>query len=96
MHGNKIKYIEECDKLSKLNHLHSLTIHGNPIENLPGFRLYIVSKTPQLKHLNFAGISKAEKQTATTWMQSSHGKMKHVDEYPKEKKSSKKIVDDES
>ena len=31
LHGNKIKYIEQCDKLAKMNKLSSLTVHGNPI-----------------------------------------------------------------
>ena len=94
LHGNKIKYIEECDKLAKLSQLNSLTVHGNPIENIPGFRLYLVSKLPKLKHLNFAGISKAEKQTAKTFMQTYHGKMKVIDENTP-KKQHKIIKDDD-
>jgi Leucine-rich repeat (LRR) protein len=64
LHGNKIYNLTEIDKLSNLKELTALAIHGNPIENLPGFRKYIINKIPQLKHLNFSGISKAERETA--------------------------------
>lgn len=43
----------ELEKLNKLVNLTSFAVHGNPIENLNGFRFYIVAKFPQLKHLNF-------------------------------------------
>lgn len=95
LHGNKIKDIEQCDKLEKLHHLNALTIHGNPIENLPGFRLYIISKLSQIKHLNFAGVSKAERQTAKTWSQIHAGKLKNYDNGAKFKQIVKKNVDEE-
>lgn len=64
LHANKIGDLKEVDKLKSLKHLTTLTLHGNPIENLPIFRHYILSKLPQLKHLNFSGISKSDRQTA--------------------------------
>ena len=33
LHANAIKHLSELDKLSKLEHLKSLTLHGNPIES---------------------------------------------------------------
>jgi Leucine-rich repeat (LRR) protein len=43
----------ELEKLSKLTNLTTFAVHGNPIENLAGFRFYIIAKLPNLRHLNF-------------------------------------------
>jgi hypothetical protein len=64
MHGNRISDLNEVDKLQTLKNLNALTLHGNPIENLPGFRHYVLAKLPNLKHLNFCGVSNAERTTA--------------------------------
>ncbi len=64
LHGNKLYDLTEIDKLTQLKELTVLTLHGNPIENLPGYRHYILLKLPKLKHLNFAGISRNDKMTA--------------------------------
>jgi hypothetical protein len=71
-----------------LKSLTTLAIHGNPIETLPAYRLYIISKLPMLKNLNFSTISKADRATASTWSKTyggkiqrlSHGKKKVKDE----------------
>ena len=62
-------------------------------ENINGYRLYLITKLPQLKHINFSGISKAEKQTAKTFMQT-QGKLKPLDD-DSEKKPVKKVIDDD-
>lgn len=56
--------MKEVDKLKSLKQLNVLTLHGNPIENLPIFKHYILSKLPNLRSLNFSGISKADRHTA--------------------------------
>ncbi len=80
------------DKLAKLKNLSTLTLHGNPVENLTGFRHYILSKLPTLKHLNFSGISKAERQTAIIWTKSNNKPLKI--EVAKEKKEVVKNEED--
>jgi Leucine-rich repeat (LRR) protein len=88
VHGNKIADLSEVDKLSKLKNLTAFTIHGNPVETLAGFRHYILTKLPNLKHLNFSGISKADRQTAITWIKSNNKPTKveaKVEEKPKKK-----------
>lgn len=70
LHGNKLIDVGEVDKLAKLKNLQALTIHGNPIETVNGCRHYILAKLPLLKHLNFSGISKADRATATVWTKS--------------------------
>lgn len=67
LHGNQIAKLEELDKLAELPHLLSLTVHGNPIESQPGFRSYILSRLPNLKTLNFSGVTKADLKNASTW-----------------------------
>lgn len=90
LHGNKIKGIEEVDKLNTLTKLTSLSLHGNPIELLPGFRLYVIKRIPYLKQLNFSAISKADHRTANTWSQINGGKIRQPIQEGHKKKSSKK------
>ncbi len=70
MHGNRIFDLSEIDKLKKLKNLTALTLHGNPCENLPCFRHYVLSKLPKLRHLNFSGVSKADQQTSAVFVKS--------------------------
>lgn len=70
LHANKINDLKEVDKLKSLKHLDLLTLHGNPIENLPIFKHYILSKLPTLRNLNFTGLSKADRQTAVIRLKS--------------------------
>ncbi|XP_072118605.1 leucine-rich repeat-containing protein 51 isoform X3 [Mobula birostris] len=37
-HGNQVGELFEADKLASLPHLRSLTLHGNPMEMLKGYR----------------------------------------------------------
>lgn len=66
LHCNYISDLNELLKLEKL-HLQSLTIHGNPLEAIPNFRLYIISVLPHLKKLDTVLISKKEKEAASVW-----------------------------
>jgi len=59
LHCNYIKDMNEMCHLNK-NQLRSLTIHGNPIENIPNFRLYIISILPTLKKIDTVLISRKE------------------------------------
>ncbi|XP_020823501.1 leucine-rich repeat-containing protein 51 isoform X3 [Phascolarctos cinereus] len=43
LHGNCIHHLPEVDKLSSLPKLRSLTLHGNPIEEEKGYRLYLIA-----------------------------------------------------
>ena len=76
LHGNKFSEINELEKLTDLPHLTSLAVHGNPMEKITGFRHYILRNLPNLKQVNFGGISKADRQTAEVWMKSNKKPMK--------------------
>ena len=59
LHCNYIKDMNELCSLSQ-NQIKSLTIHGNPIENIPNFRLFIISILPKLRRIDTVLISKKE------------------------------------
>ncbi|KAG5461230.1 MAG: hypothetical protein BJ554DRAFT_6608, partial [Olpidium bornovanus] len=63
-HANEIQHLCEVDKLAALPKLHTLTLHGNPMENVRGYRLYVVYRLPNLRHLDFCAVTKAERATA--------------------------------
>lgn len=95
LHGNKINNLLEIEKLKKLKNLTTLTLHGNPIENLVAFRHFILSRLPNLKTINFSGISKSDRQTALTWIKSNSKPVTIVNDESELKKISKKSDSDE-
>lgn len=64
VHGNKISNIADTLRLRKLKSLRSLTLHGNPIEDVPCYRSYIVHLLPQLLVLDFSQVIAAERKKA--------------------------------
>ena len=64
LHCNYIKDLKEITKIAAP--LISLTIHGNPIEAIPGFRQFIIAVIPTLKNLDTAHISKKERDGSDT------------------------------
>lgn len=42
MHGNEITNLEECRKLQQLVNLQNLTLYGNPIEQIKGYRMWVL------------------------------------------------------
>jgi Leucine-rich repeat (LRR) protein len=73
LHGNYIYNLEEVKKLSNLENLISLTLHGNPIEQIPGYRLYALgimySKFGALKKLDSVVITRKEEEGCFVWNQ---------------------------
>ncbi|XP_066555307.1 leucine-rich repeat-containing protein 51 [Amia ocellicauda] len=67
LHGNSISKLSEMDKLGALPHLHSVTLHGNPLENEKGYRSYVISTLPHLKSLDFSSVTRQERDTAQIW-----------------------------
>lgn len=61
LHGNFIYEMAEVVKLGDLEHLRVLTLHGNEIEQIPGYRMYvlgiILAKNPNLKKLDTVMIT---------------------------------------
>ncbi|KAL5011992.1 hypothetical protein ScPMuIL_010543 [Solemya velum] len=67
LHGNQIAEIQEIEKLTSLHSLKKLTLHGNPMEDVKGYRQHILSILPHLNVLDFSCVTKADRRTAETW-----------------------------
>ena len=67
LHGNQITKFNEVDKLRELSHISKLTLHGNPIEEMRNYRLYMVCEIPTLRSLDFIGITKVDRDRVMTW-----------------------------
>ncbi|XP_061074109.1 leucine rich repeat containing 51 isoform X2 [Conger conger] len=67
LHGNKIAKLSEVDKLGVLPCLHTLTLHGNAVENEKGYRGYLIKMLPHLKSIDFCTVTKEETVMAKIW-----------------------------
>ncbi|WAQ99405.1 LRC51-like protein [Mya arenaria] len=67
LHGNQIADPGLIDQLVPIRTLRKLTLHGNPMENVKGYRWLVLSKLPQLQSLDFSCITKADRMTTGTW-----------------------------
>ena len=60
LHANYIQKLEEVALLAKCNSLINLTLHGNPIEHIKGYRLLVIELLPALEKLDFTLVSEKE------------------------------------
>lgn len=68
LHGNKLHKYSDIDNLSLcLPKLHSLTLHGNPIDEKKHYRNYVIASFPTLMQLDFSSITKGDREKAETW-----------------------------
>ncbi len=67
LHGNAIGDIKEVAKLAKFKHLRSLTLHGNPMDEVKNYRYHVLALIPSLKSLDFAAVTKKDADTALTF-----------------------------
>lgn len=67
LHANSIEKLSEIDKLAALPELINVTLHGNPIENIRGYRQHIIFMLPHLKTLDFTAITNQDRSDALTW-----------------------------
>jgi hypothetical protein len=67
LHGNDIGEIKEIAKLSKFKNLRSLTLHGNPMDEVRNYRYHILALIPSLKSLDFAAVTRQDADTAVTF-----------------------------
>jgi Leucine-rich repeat (LRR) protein len=58
LHCNYLFDMNNLIKLSNLDNLKTLTIHGNPLTSVNNFRIYIIGILPYLKKLDSVVISK--------------------------------------
>ncbi|KAG1709969.1 hypothetical protein DVH05_016978 [Phytophthora capsici] len=68
LHGNSLSKYSDIDALAKwLPRLHSITLHGNPIEEKKHYRNYAIAAFPNLKQLNFSSVTPGDRDKAETW-----------------------------
>ncbi|XP_074519888.1 leucine-rich repeat-containing protein 51-like [Halichoeres trimaculatus] len=67
LHSNQIKSLKEVDQLGKLMFLHTITLHGNPIAIVQGYRRYVIAVLPQLKKMDFNSVTREERALADVW-----------------------------
>ncbi|CAG5120945.1 unnamed protein product [Candidula unifasciata] len=67
LHGNNITELKEVNKLASLKKLWKLTLHGNDIDKIKGYRQYVLSTIPTLVNLDFSTVTKGDRVTAGTW-----------------------------
>ena len=60
-HGNYVLNLEEVRKLGQLEHLHTLTLYGNQIEQIPGYRMWVLGAL----YLNSATLKKFDQVVVT-------------------------------
>lgn len=59
-HANCIEDLSSVAILSKCKSLLNLTLHGNPIEHIRGYRHYIIEMIPSLEKLDYTLVSEKE------------------------------------
>ncbi|CAL1537980.1 unnamed protein product [Lymnaea stagnalis] len=67
LHGNNIGDMKEVNKLTSLKKLMKLTLHGNDIENIKGYRFFVLATLPNLINFDFSRVTKGDRVTATTF-----------------------------
>ncbi|KAL6471893.1 hypothetical protein MHYP_G00205430 [Metynnis hypsauchen] len=73
LHGNSVSDLSEVDKLGTLPFLHTVTLHGNAMEFVQGYRGYVISTVPHLKMMDFSAVTKQERVMASVWHRGGRG-----------------------
>ena len=63
---NRIATFEDIDEIAHLKSLEFLSLEENPVTLLNGYRAYVVARMPQLRVLDYAKITQAERASAAT------------------------------
>jgi hypothetical protein len=70
LHCNYLYKLDDIANLKRANlPLISITIHGNPIETIPGFRLYIINVFENLKKIDSVLVSKKERDNSKVFVE---------------------------
>ncbi|KAM3616626.1 uncharacterized protein V6R79_021016 [Siganus canaliculatus] len=67
LHGNSIFILSEVDHLGVLPRLHTITLHGNAIENYKSYRSRVISALPWLKTMDFSAVTPQERILSKFW-----------------------------
>lgn len=71
LHGNYILNLDEVKKLGTLKELHTLTLYGNPMEQISGYRMWVLGvmylNSETLKKLDQVVVTKKEFDAVCVW-----------------------------
>lgn len=67
MQSNNIERLKEVAKLKGLQHLRTLTLFANPVEQKKNYRWYVIATLPQLTKLDATVITEKERHRARYW-----------------------------
>ncbi|KAG2501609.1 hypothetical protein HYH03_000114 [Edaphochlamys debaryana] len=76
--NNRISNLQDIDPLATLKKLEHLSLHGNPVVTKPNYRLYVVSKLPRLKILDFKKVKQKERDAAKAAFSSEEAQASHA------------------
>mmetsp|Transcript_1998 Transcript_1998/g.4239 ORF Transcript_1998/g.4239 Transcript_1998/m.4239 type:complete len:189 (+) Transcript_1998:81-647(+) len=68
LQANDIKEVKALKPLQKCTNLKKLAMHGNPIEDTPNYRQYMMLLVPSLRMLDFSMITDADRSNATNFV----------------------------
>jgi hypothetical protein len=66
--------MREVMKLSTLANLKNLTMNGNPLEQIPSYRFWIIALMPTITKLDTTLVTKMERYSADFWAESNHAR----------------------
>ncbi|GLI68001.1 hypothetical protein VaNZ11_012322 [Volvox africanus] len=76
--NNRINNLQDIDPLATLPKLEHLSLHGNPVMTKPNYRLYVISKLPRLKVLDFKKVKQKERDSAKAIFACAEAQLTHA------------------
>ncbi|EFJ49551.1 hypothetical protein VOLCADRAFT_104320 [Volvox carteri f. nagariensis] len=76
--NNRINNLQDIDPLATLLKLEHLSLHGNPVMTKANYRLYVISKLPRLKVLDFKKVKQKERDAAKAMFSSEEAQATHA------------------
>lgn len=61
---NRLSKLSDLEFLESLKRLEHLSLAGNPVSELPEYRLWVIGKQPRIRFLDFQRVTDAERRTA--------------------------------
>ena len=93
--NNRISSLADIDNIATLRTLEHLSLLENPVSQRLNYRLYVIFRIPSLKTLDFAKVSRKEREEAAKFFESKSGQ-EMIDAIAHESRSSKAIVGGDS
>lgn len=76
--NNRISNLQDLDPLVPLSKLTMVSLTGNPVVTKPNYRLYVISKLPKLRVLDFKKVKQQEREAAKAAFSSAEAQSAHA------------------